>query len=158
MRKSLIDQHPIHAGRDTELGWLDIQELAAVEVTSEDANFPIESVFTSENQRGWRAAWQGEQVIRLIFDEPRTLHRIRLRFSETEINRTQEFTLRWSSGEGQMFKEIVRQQWNFSAGSSTNEVEDYIVNLNCVSVLELVIKPEITCGAAIATLASWQVA
>jgi hypothetical protein len=95
-------------------------------------------------------------VIRLIFDEPQTVHRIRLRFSEEQVDRTQEFTLRWSDGEGQSW-EIIRQQWNFSIGGPTKEVEDYHVNLSRVRLLELTIKPEITHGAAIASLGSWRV-
>lgn len=37
-----------------------------------------------------------------------------IEFSETEIERTQEFTLRWSdgTGTGTLSKTILRQQWN----------------------------------------------
>jgi outer membrane receptor protein involved in Fe transport len=38
-------------------------------------------------------------------------------------------------------KEIVRQQWNFSPAGSTTEIEDYAVDLDGVSVLELAIQP-----------------
>jgi len=54
------------------------------------------------------------QTIRLIFDEPQSLRRIALVFEETEIERTQDFVLRWSGDCGGSFQEIVRQQWNFS--------------------------------------------
>jgi hypothetical protein len=33
---------------------------------------------------GWRAAQKGKQIIRIIFDKPRPLHRIRLEFAEIE--------------------------------------------------------------------------
>jgi hypothetical protein len=46
---------------------------------------------------GWRAAERGSQIIRIIFDKPRPLHWVRLEFCETEMERTQEFTLRWSA-------------------------------------------------------------
>jgi hypothetical protein len=97
-------------------------------------------------------------VIRLVFDKPQTLHRIWLRFSERDISRTQQFTLRWSEPGSQTFHEIARQQWNFSPGASTEELEDYRVDLNGVSILELIMQPEMTAGKAIATLAGWRIA
>jgi hypothetical protein len=87
---------------------------------------------------GWRAADSGTQSIRLIFDEPQRLTRISLVFEETEIRRTQEFVLRWSSDGGRSFREIVRQQWNFTPPATTGENEQYQVALSGVTVLELV--------------------
>jgi len=102
---------------------------------------------------GWRAAHKGQQVIRIVFDQPRTLHRIRLEFSETEIERTLEFTLRWSDESGGPFREIVRQQWTFSVKGSTSEVEDYQVHLANLSILEVILKPDLSPDHAFATLA-----
>jgi hypothetical protein len=73
-------------------------------------------------------------------------------FEENETARTQEFVLRWSPDGGNSFKEIVRQQWNFSSPQSTREIEEYQLELSGVSVLELVIKPNIGGGLAHATL------
>lgn len=158
MRKHLIEQSPTDDEPQLTRAWLDIPRLAKVEVTSEDSNYPIESVFTEGDGRGWRAAEQGDQLIRLIFDEPQKIQRVCLRFSEMKIERTQEFTLRWS-GEGELpLKDLVRQQWNFSPRSSTSEVENYRVNLDGVLVIELDIKPEINQEKAVATLASWRMA
>jgi hypothetical protein len=114
-----------------------------VEVTSESPDFPIESVFGFGNGLGWRAAEPGQQLIRIVFDEPRSVHRIQLRFSEQEVERPQEFTLRWSGSPGDDFREIVRQQWNFSPQGSTSEIEDYRVSLPGVSTLELTITPDL---------------
>ena len=55
----------------------------------------------------------------------------------------QEFVLRWSPDGGNSFKEIVHQQWNFSPPETTREVEEYQVELSNVTVLEMVIKPNI---------------
>jgi len=156
MRKSGFELDPARAGFQSNENWLDVEKLATVQVTSEDPAFPIELVFS--NNGSWRAAKKGEQVIRVIFDEPQTLRRISLRFSETKIARTQQFTLRWSRPGGETFQEIVRQQWNFSPDASTEEVEDYRVNLSGVSVLELNIEPEVTDGNAVASLARWRMA
>jgi hypothetical protein len=141
---------------ESNQGWLDVRQIAAVEVTSEDPGCPIEGVFGSENGRGWRAAGVGEQQIRVIFDQPMSLNRIELRFNEPECERTQEFVLRWSSASGGTPTEIVRQQWTFSPAGSTTEVETYAVNLKAASVLELIILPDLRPETAIATLASWR--
>ncbi len=37
-------------------GWLDVNKVASVEVTSEDQNFPIECALLGDHARGWRAA------------------------------------------------------------------------------------------------------
>jgi hypothetical protein len=158
MRKRIVDTSPTRGQSKPVRGWLDLEHIASVEVTSEDVSFPIESAFSSEEGPGWRASQKGEQQIRIIFDQPLSLRRIQLRFVEPELERTQEFTLRWSSAHGGPPKEIVRQQWNFSPRGSTGEVEDYEVNLEDVSVLELAIKPDLTRGEAPATLAMWRVA
>ncbi len=115
--------------------WLDVESAAVVEVTSEDTAYPIESAVLLGQKQGWRAAKPGTQTIRLIFDEPHNLRRIRLVFDETETRRTQEFLLRWSANTGQSFREIVRQQWNFSPPETVREVEDYAVELSEVSLL-----------------------
>ena len=103
---------------------------------------------------GWRAADPGTQTIRLIFDEPQNLRRIWLVFEDSENARTQEFVLRWSPDSGNSFREIVRQQWNFSPPDSVREVEDYVVELPAVTSLELIIVPDKSGGAARASLAS----
>jgi hypothetical protein len=132
--------------------------MATVEVTSEDTDFPIESAFGSGRDVGWRASQRGEQLIRLIFDRPISIRRIQLHFREAELERTHEFTLRWSSAAGGAMNEIVRQQWNFNPTGSTTEVEDYQVSLDDVSVVELAIKPDLGRQEAPATLAGWRLA
>src|SRR6516225_1320816 len=98
MRKRIA--HHDQRGGESDSEWLDLEQIATVEVTSEDASFPIEYAFGSRHGPGWRASRGGEQQIRIIFDEPVTLHRIELRFHEAEFERTQEFVLRWSSASG----------------------------------------------------------
>jgi hypothetical protein len=135
-----------------EQGWLDVNQLASVEVSSEDANHPIEFALLGDDKRGWRAAGPGSQTIRIIFDSPQRLRRIWLAFEDSEASRTQEFVLRWSPQTGQSFREIVRQQWNFSSPSGVREIEDYAVDLVDVGVLELVIVPDKSGGDARASL------
>jgi hypothetical protein len=151
MRKRLITPSSQDASAHDE-GWLDLDDAAVVEVTSEDKDYPVESALAAEEVRGWRAADCGSQTIRLIFDEPQRLTRIALVFEETDTERTQEFVLRWSGDGGRSFLEIVRQQWNFSPPNSTREVEEYRFELSDVTVLELIIVPDISRGMAHASL------
>ena len=153
MRKRLITPSPQDAPH-LDHGWLDLDHLAVVEVTSEDKDYPVESALAAEEVRGWHAADSGAQTIRLIFDEPQRLSRISLVFEETETERTQEFVLRWSPDGGRSFREIVRQQWNFSPPQTTREDEEYQVELSGVTVLELIIVPDISRGSAHALLKS----
>ncbi len=157
MRKRIIG----HGPRDVsaaEHGWVDIDLLAQVEITSEDVDYPIESALIPGTGLGWRAAQPGEQTIRLLFDEPRSLRRIHLMFHEGEQERTQEFVLRWSPDRGQSYREILRQQYNFSPPVATREVEDYDIDLDGVTALELKIVPDISGGSARASLAQLRIA
>lgn len=157
MRKRLIGPGPRDVAA-AEPGWLDLELLAQVEITSEEVDYPIESALIPGTGKGWRAAQPGEQTIRLLLDEPRSLRRIHLMFHEGEQERTQEFVLRWSADGGQSYREIVRQQYNFSPPEATREVEDYDINLDGVTVLELTIVPDISGGSARASLAQLRVA
>jgi hypothetical protein len=156
MRKRLITTTSQDAPHFDE-GWLDLDRAASVEVTSEEKDYGIESALVSGEMRGWRAADSGTQTIRIIFDEPQKVTRIALVFEETETDRTQEFVLRWSADGGHSFREIVRQQWNFSPLNTTREIEEYNVQLSDVTVLELVIVPDISRGSARASLKSLRV-
>jgi hypothetical protein len=153
MRKRLITPTP-ETARSRGEGWLDVERTAMVKITSEDKDDPIESAFVSGEAQGWRAAEPGPQTIRLIFDQPQRLKRISVVFQEKEIGRTQEFVLRWSADGGNSFREIVRQQWNFSPPETILEVEEYQVELASVTVLELIIVPNVSGGSARASLKS----
>lgn len=138
--------------------WLNVGELAEVEITSEDASHPIESALLPGGGSGWRAETPGTQTIRLIFAEPQPLRRIWLKFEETSVERTQEYVLRWSMDRGQSFREIVRQQWNFSPSGSTSEIQDRHVELQAVTMLELIITPDISGRQAYASLVQFRLA
>jgi hypothetical protein len=153
MRKRVITPIP-QSIRSHDEGWLDLDRAASVEVTSEEENYGIDAALVSGETRGWRAATPGTQTIRLIFDQPQRLRRISLAFEENEIKRTQEFVLRWSPDGGRSFREIVRQQWNFSPPDTVREVEEYQVELSDVTLLELIIVPNNSGGAARASLKS----
>jgi len=157
MRKRVIG-HSTHDISAAEPSWLDLERLAQVEITSEDADYPVESALIPGAGPGWRAAQPGEQTIRLLFDEPLRLQRLRIVFHEGEQERTQEFVLWWSPDGGQSYREIVRQQYNFSPPEAAREVEDYDLDLDGVTALELRIVPDISGGSARASLTQLRVA
>ena len=157
MRKRIlvqVQQTPLSPNQD----WLNVEGLAEVEITSEDAAHPIESALLPGRASGWRAAEPGKQTIRLLFNHPQRLRRIWMNFVEPAAERTQEYVVRWSPDSGQSFQEIVRQQWNFSPQGTTNETEDHHVDLQAVTVLELSIIPDISGGNAFASLAQLRLA
>jgi hypothetical protein len=153
MRKRLITPAPETVQSRRE-GWLDVDRAAIIEFTSEAENYPVESAFAAGPSPGWRAGTPGPQTIRLVFDQPQKLKLISLVFEENETARTQEFVLRWSPDDGISYREIVRQQWNFSPPETNREVEEYQVDLSNVTVLELTIVPNLNGGATHASLKS----
>jgi hypothetical protein len=150
LRKRII--RPEALSLTGETAWLDLGRLCTVEVTSEDAAHHIESALTGEAGGGWRAAEAGSQLIRLLFDWPQRVGRIRVEFEERERARTQEFALRWSSDGGRSYREVARLQYAFSPPATTLEVEDYRVELEGMTALELVIVPDVSGGEARASL------
>ena len=156
MRKRIIKsdrESPV-----VDQAWLELESLAQVEVSSEEAQHPIEAALVPGAALGWRAAAPGPQIVRLLFDQPQNLRMIHLVFDEHEQERLQEYTLRWSSGGGQPYREIVRQQYTFSPPTTTREVEDYQVDLDCCAELELSIVPDIGGSAAHASIAKLRLA
>ena len=138
--------------------WLNLDSLAQVEVTSEDSAHPVEWGLLPKSETGWRAAQSGPQTVRLVFDRPQRINHLHLEFHEDECARTQQFVVRWSSDGGRSYREVVRQQYNFSPPETTDEREDYVVDLDGVTNLELSIVPDISGGDARASLAQLRVA
>lgn len=151
MRKKIISPSQQKANSSDHI-WLDLETLADVEISSEDTDHPIEAALITGGVSGWRAAEPGQQTIRLLFRHPQNLQLIRLSFVEANIERTQEYVLRWSADNGKSYREIVQQQWNFNPEGSTNEMEDYQVNLSAVTTLELNINPDISGNNTVASL------
>lgn len=68
MRKRIIGQ--VQQGTEPPGEWLNVEGLAEVEITSEDAAYPIESALLPGGASGWRAGGPGKQTIRLVFAHP----------------------------------------------------------------------------------------
>ncbi|NJN19569.1 MAG: hypothetical protein HC822_26670 [Oscillochloris sp.] len=156
MRKRIIGQEESAESQESH-NWLNLEVLAQVEVTSEAEDQPIEAALGVRAGGGWRAATTGPQTIRLIFDQPQQIRRIRLVFDEWVQSRSQEFVLRWTDGGAKSYREIVRQQYYFSPSGATHEVEEYEVELHAAKLLELEIIPNMG-GGTVASLTRLQLA
>ncbi|MDQ6998808.1 MAG: discoidin domain-containing protein [Mariprofundus sp.] len=156
MRKRIINQQQ-EIDTEAERDWLNVEAIASAELTSEDEVHPFESALAAGGS-GWRAAEAGEQRLRLLFDAPQQISAIRLIFQEDNQERTQEFVLRYSSDKGETYHDIARQQYNFSRPDSMRQQEEYNVNLQAVTALELYIIPDISGASTCASLAEWRIA
>ena len=155
LRKQIIKPHPATQGITP--GEIDIASVAMVQVTSESPEHPIDHVFDEHRgQRGtrWIAGEPGEQIVILAFDSPQTIRHVSLEVQEPEVTRTQELQLSLSCDGGQNFRELLRQEYNFSPPGTTFEREDLAISAQGVTHLRLVIKPDKRGVPCLATLTS----
>ena len=84
MRKQILRQPSVPVRRSTEK---DIAAIAAVLVSSEDPDHPIDNAFDDRRGPGgsrWIAEEPGEQTVIVAFDTPQTLRRISLEIEEPD--------------------------------------------------------------------------
>lgn len=142
MRKQILGQaSPPSTRRPDEL---DLPALATALLTSESADHPIENIFDDHRGPGgtrWVAEIPGEQILTLAFDRPQNLHRVELEVEDLDETRTQELELLLSQDGGQSYRHILRQEFNFSPGT-TFEREVWTVTATGVTHVRLRIKPD----------------
>ena len=153
MRKTRFRQLATAAPCPRVTGWTWSKQLGSKSVQRLKVT-PIEGALLKDVQGGWRASEPGIQTIRLLFDHPQTIRVIRLVFKEKEFARTQEFVLRWLPQGTSDWKDVVRQQWNFSPPVTEAECEEYKVDLPSATGLELSVRPDISGGETRASLDS----
>jgi hypothetical protein len=133
--------------------------IGTIFVSSEEINHPIDHVF--DNNRGraatrWIAGQPGEQGIIVAFDTPQDINQVHLEIEEHKISRTQELQLSLSTDWGVTYRELLRQEYNFSPPSTTLEQEDWTIPGQQVTHLRLWIKPDKSgkdCRASVTSLA-----
>ena len=142
-------------------GQIDVAAVATVLVTSEDPDHSVNLAFDPPSGPGgsyWVAGEPGEQVIILAFDAPQAIRRVLLEVEERVVARTQELQLAISGDGGRTYRELLRQEYNFSPPGTTFEREDWSVAADGVTHLRLQIRPDKgdkPCRATITTLAMW---
>lgn len=137
--------------------WLPLERLARLRTSSEAAEFLAINVLEATPTE-WRAAEPGTQTIELRFNIARTIRRIRIVMVDADQERTQEFTVAWTSRRGERSGVAVRQQFNFSPRGATTHIEEYEVDLPAVTSVELRIVPDVRGGAAVARVREFALA
>jgi hypothetical protein len=126
-------------------GEIAIADVATVQVTSEQADHPIDHAFDHERGPGgsrWIADGPGEQTVILLFDSPQRIRTIGVEIEELAVSRTQELSVSVSSDGGRTYRELVRQEFNFSPPGTSFERELWSTSADAVTHLRLVIKPD----------------
>lgn len=124
---------------------IDVAAVARVLVTSEDADHPVERAFDGRGGPGgtrWVAAGDGEQTLIVAFDNPRRIRGILLEIEELEVGRTQQLQVAVSTDGGGSYRELVRQEYNFSPPDTSFERERWSAEAEGVTHLRLVITPD----------------
>jgi hypothetical protein len=152
LRKQALTTRPVSGRGAAEM---DIAAIATVLVSSEDPRHPIDYAFDGQRGPGasrWIAAQSGEQTLILAFDAPQTVRKILVEVEEREISRTQELSISISQDEGQTYRELIRQEYNFSPPGTTLEHEEWSIKADAISHLQVRIKPDKGGQAGRATL------
>ncbi len=134
-----------------------VLSLATVQASSEAVGHPISLVFGEAYGPGafhWRAAERGDQTVTVAFYQPAMIDRVIMDIEECDETRTQEVQLASSKDGGVTYRELVRQEFNFSPDGTTWEHEDWAVRQDQVTHLRLVIKPDKRRTDVFATLTS----
>jgi hypothetical protein len=143
LRKQII--RPSTATPALMPGEIDIAAVATLLVTSEAPEHPVDFAFDHHRGPGgnrWIAGEPGEQTLILAFDAPQAIRRVALEVEEPEVARTQELQLAVSTDAGRTYREVLRQEYNFSPPGTTFEREDWAVTAEGVTHLRLVIRPD----------------
>jgi hypothetical protein len=143
LRKQIINVPP--KAQAPMPGEIDVAAVATVLVTSEDPGHAVDHAFDDRRGPGgsrWVAGEPGEQTVILAFDAPQAIRRVVLEVEETGVARTQELQLAVSVDGGRAYRELVRQEFNFSPPGTTFEREDWAVTAEGVTHLRLWIEPD----------------
>ena len=119
--------------------------VAAVLLTSEDPNHPIENAFDGQRGPGgsrWIAIEPGDQTIVLAFDQPQTIRRVALEMEENHTCRTQVVQISVSSSRGWKYQELLQQEYDLDPTSSNFKRDDCAVSADHVTHLKLRISPD----------------
>jgi hypothetical protein len=154
LRKQVL-AHPATTEAHPEA--LPVADIATVLVTSETPDHPIDNVFDGRRGPGgtrWVAEKPGEQTVILAFDVPQRIRKVTMEIEEKAVSRTQEVALAVSNDGGQKYRELVRQEFNFSPPDTTFEREEWTIAADLVTHLRLWIKPDKGSKPCTATLTS----
>lgn len=152
-------KHILQPGTIPDEPEIPVASIATVFVTSEQSDHPIDHAFDAQRGPGgtrWVAEQAGEQTIVVAFDTPQAIGRVSLEVEEPETSRTQELQLSVSNDGGNTYREVCRQEFNFSPGGATFERETWAVSEAKATHVKVWIKPDKggrPCRASLTSLA-----
>lgn len=141
LRKQILQPVQSH-GSGAEIS---IADTATVLVTSELPDHPIDHI--CDGQRGpggtrWIAGQEGDQTVVVAFDAARNIGTVSVEIEEREVSRTQELALATSRDGGRTYREVLRQEFNFSPSGTTFEHEEWRVAAEGITNLRVWIRPD----------------
>ena len=148
--------------RMAQLQKVSLAALSEVQASSEAVGHPILLAFDEGMGPGatyWKAGDPGQQTITVTFREPCTLSQVTMEVEEREVARTQEVQLALSTDGGSNYRELIRQEFNFSPDGASWEHESWAVPQYQVTHVRLVIKPDkgrVDVYATLTSLGLWQ--
>jgi len=159
LRKHIISNASQATATETALtpDGMHVPALATVLVTSESPDHPVDYLFDGHDGPGgtrWIASADGEQTLIVAFDTPQTIREVALETEEPSASRTQVLTLSLSQDGGQTYREVLRQEFNFSPPGTTFERERWSVPAARVTHLRVAIQPHKGGAPCRATLTS----
>lgn len=141
LRKHLLQPADLHVSRHH----ISIPDTATVLVTSERPDHPIDYICDGQFGPGstrWIAEQPGDQTVVLAFDRARDIQTLSLEIEEKEVSRTQELTLSTSRDGGQTYREVLRQEFNFSPSGTTFEHEEWRLAAEGITNVRVWIRPD----------------
>lgn len=142
LRKHVLTDLPVDRARKSDVK--DIPALATVLVTSEAPDHPVDHLFDASDGPGgtrWIAATNGEQTLVLAFDAPQTVRAVGIEAEEPAATRTNVLIVSLSDDGGRTYRERIRQEFNFSPGTSF-EREEWSMPAEQVTHVRVVIQPD----------------
>jgi hypothetical protein len=132
--------------------WVDLDGAADVTIVAGGRRTPRSST------KVWTTECSGEQTIEIRFHRPTPVRRVRLVSTEYRQSRTQETTVWASLQRGERHREIVRRQFRFSPSGATEDIEEYVVELEQVSAIHVRLVPSVDGQSAVARVSELHVA
>ncbi len=142
-------------------GEIPIADVATVQVTSEQADHPIDHAFDRSRGPGgsrWVAGAPGEQSVTLLFDSPQTIRRIAVEVEELAVGRTQELALSVSSDGGRPIESSSGRSSTSAHRARASSASSGRSPSDAVTHLRLDIKPDKGGRVGLASLTSLSVA
>jgi hypothetical protein len=93
-----------------------------------------------------------------VFDSPQTIRRIGVEIEEVAVSRTQDLSVSVSSDGGRTYRQLVRQEFNFSPPGTSFEHEEWSIVTDAVTHLRLEIRPDKGGRIGLATLTTLSLA